>query len=90
MDNGKKIKELRAEADRLEELDKKNSESPKEYRLAEMIHSKMCHWNHIDGCGWHYESWDNIGDSRQRYIDKANFILAQVQFEYAYKSISLM
>jgi len=89
MENSEKIKELRAKADELEKLDKENSKLPEEYRLANIIHSKQCRWNHSDGCGWHYESWDKIGNSRQRYIDKAKVILVEVDFETAYKVISL-
>lgn len=90
MDNTENIKKLRAEADRLENLDKETSKLPQKYRLAELIHSKQCRWNHTDGCGWYYESWDNIKYSRQEWVDKANKILSEVDFKTAYKVISLI
>lgn len=26
------------------------------YELAELMHDKLCHGNHIDGCSWYYEN----------------------------------
>lgn len=45
--------------------------------LAEYLHQINCNWNHIDGCSWQYESWDEPGNARNRYLDKARRILAE-------------
>jgi hypothetical protein len=46
--------------------------------------------NHTDGCGWHYESWSNLGtySSRLRYLEKAREILKDFTFEQAVKFVS--
>tara|TARA_R110000851_G_scaffold273073_2_gene425760 strand:+ start:766 stop:1038 length:273 start_codon:yes stop_codon:yes gene_type:complete len=90
MDNSKKIAELEAEVDRLKNVDKENSKLPEEYRLATLIHSKLCRFNHTDGCSWQYETWDNFKYGRQSWVDKAKKILVKVDFETASKVISLM
>lgn len=59
-------------------------------KLAEILHEKQCHWNHTDGCGWFYESWSNIGASRQPYLDKARAILKDFTFEQALRFVSKM
>jgi hypothetical protein len=66
-----RARELRAEADRIERDAKKHASSPVEQRIAEALHSMFCHWNHIDGCGWEYESWERPGWSRDNYLKKA-------------------
>jgi len=59
-------------------------------KLAEVLHEKQCHMNHTDGCGWHYESWSNLGtySSRLRYLEKAREILKDFTFEQAVKFVS--
>lgn len=83
MDNSKKIKELQ---DKIKELEDEqqlfDSKGPK-YKLAELIHAKICRWNHTDGCSWGYESWENIGIARQRYLEKAESILVVVDYNIA-------
>ena len=61
-----------------------------EKQLAELLHSKQCHWNHTDGCGWYYESWDKPGHSRTEYLNTANNILKEVDFNTAVKVINLI
>lgn len=46
-----------------------------EQQIAIMLHEKLCHWNHIDGCGWHYEvkkdGHDWNGYAHADYLKKA-------------------
>lgn len=59
------ITELRKKIEELEkELAKQEADmgacgvSEDEAKLAELMHQKMCHDNHADGCSWLYEkSW---------------------------------
>lgn len=90
MDNTRKIKELELELEKLKKEQVEYSVLPAEYKLADVIHSKLCHYNHTDGCGWHYESWKNIGSARQGYIDQAKSILKVVDIDTAKKVISLL
>jgi hypothetical protein len=89
MDNSKKIKELESEL-RLKKEQVAYTVMPVEHQLADMLHSKLCHLNHTDRCGWHYESWTRIGTTRQSYIDKAKAILKIVDFDTAKKVINLL
>lgn len=59
-------------------------------KLAIAIHSVQCTWNHTDGCGWYYESWDNPSYSKKRYLEKANNMLEEMDFEQAMKVIKFM
>lgn len=90
-----KLKRKQEEFDKIkQELDKLKDEKKRfdrlkpQYRLADHIHSKMCRHNHTDGCGWFYESWDNIGSSRMSYLRRANKILEHVDMENAMKVIT--
>lgn len=40
-------------------------------QIAEILHARQCHSNHTDACGWHYESWNNPGHARTRWLKKA-------------------
>jgi len=61
---------------------------PEKYRLAEIIHSRTCHFNHIDQCAFDYENWtNNIGHSRTPYLKKAENILKKVKIEIAIEVI---
>lgn len=79
----KQIAEIEEEKVRLELM-------PKNQRLAEAIHGKQCRWNHTDGCGWYYESWEKGGHSRNSYLEKANKMLAEMSFEQAMTVIKFM
>ena len=91
MDYSEEIREKEKELAILKEKQNKHSELPEAYKLAEVLHSKLCHWNHIDGCGWDYENWDNVkgGDSgsRGRYLEKSINIINKVGYETALKVI---
>jgi hypothetical protein len=51
---------------------------PFEQRLAELIHDKLCHCNHTDGCEWHYQNWDSIdrNSTKYEYLKKAQAMIA--------------
>lgn len=86
-DFDKEIQELERKIEELK-LEKKRVQGiPQNQRLAEALHSKQCHFAHEDQCGWFYESWDNVGYSRKSYLDKANKMLAEMNFEQAMKVI---
>lgn len=52
-------------------------------RLADLIHQKTCHSNHIDQCGYEYESWTSPGYSKQSYLRKAEEMLKTSSFDNA-------
>lgn len=65
--------------------------SKEERELATAIHGKTCHWNHIDQCGWEYDSWDQPrkSDTKSNYLKKAQTILSTgVTFDQAMKVIT--
>lgn len=65
------IAELEIKLAKLNEKKKKfESLSPK-IKVAEVLHEYLCFSNHVDGCSWGYESWNNPGHDRQRYLRKA-------------------
>lgn len=45
--------------------------------LATALHDLLCHWNHTDGCSWHYENgldkWDT-GYAHKQYLKQATEI----------------
>ena len=57
-----------------------SSQIPQEERdLAEILHDKMCHANHTDGCGWGYESnWQH--GVHNEYLTKARRLLRIAKF----------
>lgn len=67
------------------------SPQEQEQELATAIHGKTCHWNHIDQCGWEYDSWDQPrkSDTKSNYLKKARTILnTGVTFDQAMKVIT--
>lgn len=44
---------------------------PEEIKIAEVLHTHLCNWNHTDGCSWFYESWEDPGCSKKDYLEKA-------------------
>lgn len=78
MSNAARIAELRAEADRLEAIDREFKAMPPEHQLAITLHKMLCHHNHIDGCGWEYEGSDGktdwSGHAHSHYLTKAQNI----------------
>lgn len=69
-----KIKALEEELSKVQEYEQK-LESGSPVALAELLHSKKCHWNHTDGCGWEYESWERPGHARNEYLAQAEKLL---------------
>ena len=52
-------------------------------RLADLIHQKTCHSNHIDQCGYEYESWTSPDSSKKSYLGKAEAMLKTSSFDNA-------
>jgi hypothetical protein len=81
------LKELEAELKNFESL-------PEECKLADVIHEEMCTHNHTDGCGWHYESWEEglkgKGWSKTQYIKKARKMLKIVDYATAVKVVKAL
>lgn len=48
-----------------------------EIEIAELLHALFCKHNHTDGCGWYYESWDKVGYSRKKYLEKAQNLIGK-------------
>lgn len=61
-----------------------------EYEIAELLHAKMCNWNHTDGCSWFYEKWGDLGYARNTYITRAKRVLAVIDRNTAKKVIEAM
>ena len=39
------------------------------YELAELMHTKLCHWDHTEGCAWYYRNkqmgkWTDSGEHK--------------------------
>lgn len=67
----KDINDLRLKIENLEKEKSKIKELDIYERIAELLHDALCHWNHTDGCGWGYSTWENPCDTRKRYKAKA-------------------
>lgn len=94
MNTAKKIREMESELEKLRNKqkyeDKLKADHP-EFFLADLIHSKICHWNHTDGCGYYYHDWTNYQESsdRHHYLSMARKILAsKISIDMAEKVIS--
>ena len=95
MDNSSKIERLKREIEERElkigklKANQTEFESlPENYKLAEKIHTSTCRFNHTDGCSWEYENWsDKLGDTRKRYIKKADRVLTKVAYIDAAKTL---
>lgn len=91
-------KEVEHHRTRLEQMEgeMKIITSKPEYRLADALHDKMCHFNHTDGCGWHYEPWHEVASGKRRegekgrWIGKAKRILKRFSLEDALAFIELI
>ena len=70
-----KKKELEQQLHEIENQLVLEREQKPEFNLAEALHTVQCHYNHTDGCDWFYYSWDPIGGSRVRYLQKARKML---------------
>lgn len=70
----------------IEELEQRRKELkdslvPADQRVANLLHGSLCNANHIDQCSWSYESWENPGATRKRYLAKAQMLLSEYTFE---------
>ncbi len=72
-DAQQQLNELKARKTELEGME------PAHY-LANVLHSRMCHFNHTDQCSWHYEmkngrhEWDKYAHAE--YLKKAQHIIS--------------
>lgn len=87
MDNSKQISELEEKVARLKREQEEYNRLSEDKKLAELIHTKLCRYNHVDGCGWHYESWKQPLGARTEYLKKAQNILKLSKFKEAVKII---
>jgi len=90
MDTSDDIKRLYQEIGRLELKQKKFDAQINDFKLADVIHAKVCKWNHSDCCAYEYQSWDNIGTERSFYLDKAKSVLKIVSYDTAIKVIKCL
>jgi uncharacterized protein (UPF0216 family) len=69
------IKELQEKIKKEEEKELLSAHIPKHHKeIAELLHSKMCHANHSDGCGWYYDNGTWTEYSRKTYLHKAQVL----------------
>lgn len=71
------------ELEKLQEEQRKWEALLPEQRVAEEIHELLCNWNHTDGCGWFYGSWNSMGHPRGEYLKKAKAVLQVVDGDEA-------
>lgn len=72
------VNEGRIQEDELVTFDsefKKQESVSLEHELAEFLHSKLCSWNHTDGCAWHYFKDDWTERTHKKYLEKAQKML---------------
>lgn len=83
------LKKLRTQYEEIvNEIDK-----PDDIRLAEILHKKLCHWNHTDGCSWLYEKWSDAlrpQSVKKEYLDMSRKILQEFNINDAIKFVDLM
>jgi hypothetical protein len=54
-----KIQKLKADLAAAEAIKQEWDAKPDdEFKLAELLHERLCRWNHTDGCSWFYEFAD--------------------------------
>ena len=70
-----KIEKLETERTKVEEKLRDFEALPENKKLAEMLHAKLCHSNHTDGCGWFYGGWNNMRSSHTAYLEKAERLI---------------
>jgi hypothetical protein len=78
-DLDKEILALQKQIDALEVEKKVLCELTPEKLLAVNLHDTLCHFNHVDGCGWDYEfkgkAHDWKGHVHARYLEKSHKLL---------------
>lgn len=53
--------------------------------LAEILHTKLCHINHTDGCTWYYETKEDKwtkGRAHERWYNKAIDVVIDSGLDY--------
>jgi len=72
-------------------------EKTDEQKLATAIHKKLCHSNHVDGCGWEYDidthgnhNWNERNHLSQNYLRIARQVLSVASFDTAMKVIQAL
>jgi hypothetical protein len=69
------IKDLQEKIEAEERKEEKSAHIPKHHKeIAELIHSKMCRYNHTDGCSWRYDDGTWTEHSRKIYLHKAQVL----------------
>lgn len=58
--------------------------------VAEMLHSKMCRYNHTDACGWYCDKGDWSEYSREEYLEKATKFLNLFTVEDIKKIVEIL
>lgn len=80
----------------LEEIAELENEISKLKQLAILLHLKLCHFNHNDGCGWAYEISSGVhnwnGNTHLEYLDKARDLVddSGQPIDVIYKIIELL
>lgn len=86
----KQIEELEQRVKRLKEKRTKQELLPDRFRLADLLHSIMCHANHVDQCSYAYNSWESWNpddrlNARSQYVEMAESVLEVIDFKTAIK-----
>jgi len=84
------IKEKEEELARLKTQKAEYNKLKPEWKIADILHSRMCRLNHIDQCGWDYASWQKPDGTREEYLKKALAILRQVEFDKALAIVNIL
>jgi hypothetical protein len=93
-DMKRRLAQLEYEIQKAEQAEVKFAQLADNKKLATAIHEKQCRWNHTDGCGWYYadsgkaEDWEEFGHAQ--YLEVADRILEEIDFQAAQKVISLL
>lgn len=56
-------------------------------QLAEELHNKLCHSDHVYGCWWYYDTGNWSEPVRIKYAEKASKILEIVDLDTAMKIV---
>ncbi len=54
-------------------------------QIATLLHGRLCHSNHTDGCGWFYHENNWEAYEQNKWLKKANALLEIVDFDTAVK-----
>jgi len=72
-----KLKELKKEKEEIKKEKRRSNLDEEVINIAEILHEKLCTYNHTDGCGWFYGKWsdENLQYSKKEYYDKASELI---------------